>query len=249
MDRKDEVSRESRRRLITCVTVAFSFLLAAELSVAAPPSNTSSAKSVSATPACNQKGTPKDDEIACDSDEDSAVESGNGDDSVSVSVGATLDVKIAKNEIEVIAIDTGDDNDFVNVGGEVKATSAALEGGARPAPALGAVNKGAKSGTDTEKDTVKATAISAGTGDDIVENPGAVTADAISVSTSLGLVNDARSVSTEAVGIDAGGGDDTVYLYGVNLGEIGEMQIITGSGSETVILDDFVTIFSRPLLT
>ena len=45
-----------------------------------------------------------------------------------------------------------------------------------------------------------------------------------------------KLLNIEQLQVLTGGGDDTVYLYGVDMGTIGDMLIKTGSGSDTIIV-------------
>ena len=45
-----------------------------------------------------------------------------------------------------------------------------------------------------------------------------------------------KLLNIERLQLLAGGGDDTIYLYGVDMGVIGDMVIKAGSGSDTVII-------------
>ena len=54
-----------------------------------------------------------------------------------------------------------------------------------------------------------------------------------------------KLLNIERLQLLAGGGDDTIYLYGVNLGVIGDMVIKAGSGSDTILVGGTAQVISQ----
>ena len=177
---------------------------------AAPPSNKPKAMPVTTIGnSCQPEGTPKDDIIICTDADLTGIDSGGGNDNITINADAVV-TKIAIDPKPLaIAVNAGDGNDVVTNNGAIVAEVTSLGNGLKSSPG-NAAKKSKDGSTVDDGKTAIAIGIDGGTGADNITNTESVVAISTTVAGGISsgpFATDARALS---VGINGGDGADTI---------------------------------------
>jgi hypothetical protein len=175
---------------------------------AAPPDKSGSPASAQSNDDCKPKATPKDDEIVCNDTSTQELATGDGNDSVTVTAGATLETTERDATPQTVAIDGGNGDDTLVNLGTVSASATSAGNKLKSAVALGAGKRGDRNVEDSK--AALATGIAGGAGDDTITNAGSLAASATALAGQVTVGGQSVGASTADAGATGVAGDDGV---------------------------------------